>query len=69
MYYLFEQFTMEQIMDWYKVMFKHETTFHVVRSLVYFEDAELTENPVLFDKSVTWGKVKKRLTQIVKENF
>ena len=69
MYYLFEQFSAAQIMEWYKAMFKHETTFHVVRSLVYFEDAELTENPVLFDKSVTWGKVKKRLTQIVKENF
>ncbi len=69
MYYLFEQFTPAEIMDWYKTMFKHETTFHVVRSLVYFEDAEQTEEPVLFDKSVTWAKVKKRLIELVKANF
>lgn len=69
MYYLFERFSPQQIMDWYKDMFKHETTFHVIRSLVYFEDAEHTENPVLFDKSVTWAKVKKRLVEIVKQNF
>lgn len=69
MYYLFEQFTPTEIMDWYKAMFKHETTFHVIRSLVYFEDAEQTENPVLFDKSVTWVKVKKRLIEIVQKNY
>ena len=69
MYYLFERFSPTEIMDWYKAMFKHETTFHVVRSLVYFEDAEQTESPVLFDKSVTWAKVKKRLVEVVKQNF
>ena len=41
----------------------NETTF------VYFEDAEQTENPVLFDKSVTWSKVKKRLVELVQKNF
>jgi predicted nucleotidyltransferase component of viral defense system len=69
MYYLFELFTPDEIMGWYKTMFKHETTFHVIRSLVYFEDAEQTENPVLFDKSVTWAKVKNRLVEIVQKNF
>ena len=69
MYNLFERFSPTEIMDWYKAMFKHETTFHVVRSLIYFEDAEQTESPVLFDKSVTWVKVKKRLVEVVKQNF
>ena len=58
MYYLFEHFSPIQIMDWYKTMFKHDTTFHVIRSLVYFEDAEKTENPIVFDNSVTWSMVK-----------
>ena len=56
-------------MDWYKTMFKHDTTFHVIRSLVYFEDAEKTENPIVFDTSVTWTKVKKRLVEVVKTHF
>ena len=69
MYYLFEQFSPTQIMDWYKAMFKHDTTFHVVRSLVYFEDAEQTEMPVVFDKKVSWTAVKKHLIEVVRENF
>ncbi len=69
MYYLFERFSPQEIMNWYKMMFKHETTFHVIRSLIYFEDAEQTENPVLFDKTVTWIKVKKRIVEVVKQNF
>ena len=69
MYYLFEHFSPTQIMDWYKTMFKHDTTFHVIRSLVYFEDAEKTENPIVFDTSITWTKVKKRLVEVVKTHF
>lgn len=69
MYYLFEQFSPQQVLQWYEQMFKHSTSFHVIRSLTYFEDAEQTEMPVVFDKKVTWAKVKERLIQIVRENF
>lgn len=53
MYYLFEEFAPHQIIDWYNQMFQHSTSFHVVRSLTYFEDAETTEMPVVFDKALT----------------
>ncbi|MCC7466700.1 MAG: nucleotidyl transferase AbiEii/AbiGii toxin family protein [Saprospiraceae bacterium] len=69
MYYLFEQFSPVQILDWYTRMFQHSTSFHVIRSLTYFEDAEETEDPVVFDKKVTWPVVKERMTQVVRENF
>ncbi|MBI1224104.1 MAG: hypothetical protein GC192_02600 [Bacteroidetes bacterium] len=69
MYYLFEEFTPQQILEWYNHMFQHSTSFHVIRSLTYFEDAELTEEPFVFDKKLTWEKVKKRLIAVVKENF
>lgn len=69
MYYLFEQFEPNEILAWYAAMFRHSTAFHVIRSLVYFEDAELTENPIVFDKSVTWEKVKKRMNEVINEHF
>ena len=69
MYYLFEEFDPKQILEWYNQMFKHSTSFHVIRSLTYFEDAELTEDPIAFDKKLTWNKVKKRLVEVVRENF
>ena len=69
MYYLFERFTPHQILKWYDKMFQHSTSFHVIRSLTYFEDAEETEDPIVFDKKVTWPMVKKRMVQVVRDNF
>jgi predicted nucleotidyltransferase component of viral defense system len=69
MYYLFERYTPNEILAWYNTMFGHSTSFHVVRSLTYFEDAEQTETPVFFDKKVTWPMVKKRMVEVVKANF
>ncbi len=69
MYYLFERFSPPQILEWYNQMFKHSTSFHVIRSLTYFDDAEQTETPVVFDKKVTWAEVKKRMVQVVRDNF
>ena len=69
MYYLFERFEPTQILEWYDQMFHHSTSFHVIRSLTYFEDAELAEMPLIFDDKVTWESVKKRMIEVVKKNF
>lgn len=69
MYYLFERFSPQQVLQWYDQMFQHSTSFHVIRSLTYFDDAEQTETPIVFDKKVTWSEVKKRMIQIVRDNF
>ena len=69
MFYLFEEYEPKQILAWYNQMFQHSTSFHVIRSLAYFEDAEQSEMPFVFDKKLTWEKVKKRLIEIVRQNF
>jgi predicted nucleotidyltransferase component of viral defense system len=69
MYYLFERYSPLEIIEWHKQMFKHETNFHVIRSLTYFEDAEIAEQPFVYDKKVTWEKVKKRMVEIVRTHF
>lgn len=66
---LFEEFAPQQILEWYGQMFRHSTSFHVIRSLTYFGDAETSEMPFVFDKKLTWDKVKKRLVSVVKDNF
>jgi hypothetical protein len=50
MYYLFDLFSPHQILEWYNNMFKHSTSFHVIRSLTYFEDAEQTEMPAALNQ-------------------
>lgn len=66
LYYLLQQFSLDDIFTLYKEKYPHQTTFHVVRSLVYFEDAENDPNPVVFDKKLTWTKVKKAITKEIK---
>ena len=61
--------TLELLKKWYDQMFHHSTSFHVIRSLTYFEDAELAEMPLVFDDKVTWESVKKRMIEVVKKNF
>lgn len=47
--------------------FKMHEVFHIVKSLTYFEDAEQSANPVVFDKSVTCQKVKDSINGAVKK--
>jgi Nucleotidyl transferase AbiEii toxin, Type IV TA system len=65
MYFLFEIYGLDQILEWYTAMFRHSTSFHVVKSLTYFADAEVTETPIVFDQKITWEKVKKRMNEVV----
>jgi len=69
MYYLFDRYSPLQIFEWYDKMFQHSTSFHVVRSLTYFEDAEQTEMPVMLDQKVTWENIKIRMVEVVRANF
>jgi hypothetical protein len=39
----------------------------VIRSLTYFDDAEPDADPVVFDKSVTWSRVKEAIRNEVRK--
>lgn len=66
MYYLLERYSLAQILEFYQQMFRHSTSFHVVRSLTYFEDAETSEMPIIFDAHLTWQAVKNKMIETVK---
>jgi len=66
-YFLFKYFSLSQLLELHEKMYQHGTMFHVIRSLTYFEDAEEDANPILFDKSITWNKVKTRIKAEVKK--
>ena len=61
LYFLLERFTMEELIGYYEAKYTDGSIFMVARSLTYFEEAEEDEAPELFDKKVTWSRVKKRL--------
>jgi hypothetical protein len=50
----------------YTEKYPHQTTFHVARSLTYFDDAEIQPNPIVFDKNITWKAVKEKIMSSIK---
>lgn len=65
-YFLLDQMSLETMISMFRQKFKMHEVFHIVKSLTYFEDAEQSANPVVFDKSVTWQKVKTSIKGAVK---
>ncbi|MBL7795164.1 MAG: nucleotidyl transferase AbiEii/AbiGii toxin family protein [Saprospiraceae bacterium] len=64
LYFLLREFPLHQMLDWYADKYGDSSTFHAVRSLTYFEDAEADADPVLFEQ-ITWEQVKQRLVKAV----
>ncbi len=66
-HFLLDQMSLETMISIFKQKFKMHEVFHIVKSLTYFEDAEQSANPIVFDKSVTWQKVKASISKAVKK--
>ena len=68
-YYLIQQLPLESILQLFREKFKQQETFHIIKSLTYFEDAEQYPDPIIFDKKLTWVTVKKAIRKAVKQLF
>ncbi len=66
-YYLFNDFSLPQILAFYKQKYQQDSDFHAVKSLCFFDDVDLSDWPLLTDKKLKWPQVMKRIQQAVKE--
>ena len=67
LYYLLKTYSLTKLLELYTEKFQHQTTFHVIRSLTYFVDAEEMPNPDLIDKNITWQEVKNTIVNAIQE--
>lgn len=58
LYFLVNLLGLDTILDLYHEKYAHDSIFHVIRSMAYFDDAEADPTPIVFDKTITWEKVK-----------
>lgn len=65
LYFLLEKMTLQDMLILHHEKFKLSTTFHIIKSLTYFEDAEEDDPPVLMKRKVTWPQVKKKILAAV----
>jgi hypothetical protein len=61
LYFLLEKMSLQEMLDLHHEKFKLSTTFHIVKSLTYFEDAEEDDPPVLMKKKISWPQVKNKI--------
>jgi hypothetical protein len=68
LYFLLRHFTFRTLFEQYEVKYGIGVSnhYHLLKSLVYFEDAEAQPMPLMHD-AVEWDAVKERIVQKVKE--
>lgn len=62
---LLDHLTLSQMLEYYSAKYPASDPFIVIRSLVWFEDAEVEPDPISL-KNVTWAAVQVRASQAVK---
>jgi predicted nucleotidyltransferase component of viral defense system len=67
LYFLLKQFSLTELLSLYQAKYKHTSIFHVIKSINYFEEAENESDPTVFDKTVTWKKVKTTIAGEIKK--
>jgi hypothetical protein len=61
-YYLLEQYTVKEMIWFYKQKYTLYNEVNVLKSLTWFEDVELSEWPKLLKTpTADWGTIKKRI--------
>ena len=63
--FLLEQFSLEQMLSLYREKFPQGSEYLVMRSLVYFDDAEDDPMPVML-KPLSWDAAKERICEAVR---
>jgi len=54
------------MLEFYQKKYRQENVGHVLKSLVYFEDVDLTDWPVLIENpKLKWADVKRRIEKSV----
>jgi hypothetical protein len=65
-YYLLKKFSLKEMLDFYAEKYNDGNVFLVLKSLVYFDDAETEPMPFMFEQ-VDWQKLKDRIGELVKK--
>jgi hypothetical protein len=67
-YFLLEKFSLSEMLLFYRQKYTHHNDAMVLKSLVWFNDADLDAWPVLISNpGLKWPDVKKRITTAVRE--
>lgn len=67
LYFILKDYTLNELLEFYKIKFKTDQFYHILKSLIFFDDAELEPDPRLLDKDITWEFVKTTFEKTVND--
>lgn len=66
LYFLLKQYTLSEMVSCYEKKYSDGSIFLVLKSLIYFDDAEREQTPVMMYQ-ITWEEVKRSITASVRQ--
>ncbi len=67
-YYLLDEYALQDIIGFFNAKYQLDSEFHVLKSLTYFEDANLSDWPgQIKDDKLTWKKIKQKIEHAYNE--
>ena len=67
-FYLLQNYNLGSMLGFYQKKYEQENVGHILKSLIYFEDVDLADWPVLIENpKLRWVDVKKRIEKVVLE--
>lgn len=67
-FYLLQNYSLGSMLEFYQKKYKQENVGHILKSLIYFNDVDLADWPVLIENpKLKWIDVKKRIEKVVLE--
>ncbi|MFO7789878.1 MAG: nucleotidyl transferase AbiEii/AbiGii toxin family protein [Bacteroidota bacterium] len=60
-FYLLQKCSLSQMMDYFKQKYHNDNYLHILKSLIYFADADLEPDPITFD-NFDWETIKNKIT-------
>lgn len=66
-YFFLEDYSLIQMIDFFKKKFPQSEPYMVLKSLLYFDDTDNTEDPIVLKGNVSWSQVKEAIAKAVKD--
>jgi predicted nucleotidyltransferase component of viral defense system len=64
-YYLLNSFSINKLIELYQQKYKVYNSFHLIKSLTYFEDADPEPDPITFEE-ISWNEIKSYMIELTK---
>ena len=66
LYFLLKQFPLPMLLNFYQKKYQTEQYYHILKSLIFFDDAETEPEPRLLQKALSWDEIKIEFEKVVR---